>query len=819
MISRLLLCAILFFIPLSTALAQDDAATSGDTWKIMFQRNVDEIRYQITYTDGISHHLPDMIQEAKQRLASLRKKMDELMVLARVSESNPMELRAVLGGLNILNAQMETLAQPFRKADQDLKNFQTRIESLETEFSNQQAAGAPVQANAASKAEDAAQTDEKPLADFLTDIRKLKERLDRGRAMLDQILVPTRDMQTAIAQTSKTVTERIPLAWHDYYLTPGSSLLSWRAWKEGAMQLADLPQRVSTVGSLLGGAGQGKITELLGRVLGLLAVFVAIWAILLKKAGAGLPWLKSRRLLRALSWASAGVAVLWATSGTSFILVHAETTAVAEILLARGLLGFAWYLRGLRTKAAITCMEALPAGPASRPQTGEREECSKADASVSAPTELASAAPPDSARKPGARAWWMFAAATLLDLPWLPDVARAGPWILLLLWAGFVIRHSKLKPGRDLTARLSAAGGFVYPLLCLPTLFGWVNLTLLVAKGWFLLLAFLQTGIALNSLARRLLSLPAKNLASKVLLDLAGGIATPLAAIACTGGFLFWLSVSLGGRSVFWSIINANVAGKGMALDLLRLAEIFTGFYLARAATRVVQTLIARLPDKHPDLEHGIVNLLETLSTYAIWGLFALVVLELLGASLTSIAVVAGGLSVGIGFGLQHVINNFISGLILLFGRSVQAGDVLQIGDIWGTVQRVNIRHTVLQTVDNATLFVPNSDLITQKVMNWSHKDRRVRRILDVGVAYGSDVDTVRRLLLKAAASRPHVLAIPKPVVQLVSFGDMAIRFKLFFWVDDLDNAARVVSEVYVAVDRLFQEEGITIPHNYPKEL
>jgi len=223
----------------------------------------------------------------------------------------------------------------------------------------------------------------------------------------------------------------------------------------------------------------------------------------------------------------------------------------------------------------------------------------------------------------------------------------------------------------------------------------------------------------------------------------------------------------------------------------------------------VADRLIAELPSRRPDLERGVLNLLETVSTYVVWGLYVLISLRMVGASFTSLAVVAGGLSVGIGFGMQNIINNFISGLILLFGRSVQAGDVLQIGETWGSVQRVNIRNTVVQTFDNATLFVPNSDLITQRIINWSHKDRRVRRTLEVGVVYGSDTSKVHALLLEAAKSHPNVLPQPKPVAQFTAFGDTALTFKLLFWVDDLDNAARASSDVFMTVDRLLRENNI----------
>ena len=356
-------------------------------------------------------------------------------------------------------------------------------------------------------------------------------------------------------------------------------------------------------------------------------------------------------------------------------------------------------------------------------------------------------------------------------------------------------------------------GGWLYPLLCLPALLGWVNLTLLAVMAWFLMLVFLQAGLALYSLVARLVEKPAPDLATEAVRCLAGALALPLTVLAMAAGFLFWLSMAMGGRSVFTSLVGADLGDGSLSLDLTGLAAIFVGFHVARGASRVASRLISELPSRRPDLERGIVNLLETVSAYAIWGVYALFALRLVGASFTSLAVVAGGLSVGIGFGMQNVINNFISGLILLFGRSVQAGDVLQIGETWGVVQRVNIRNTIVQTFDNATLFVPNSDLIAQKIMNWSHKDRRVRRVVNVGVAYGSDTKRVHDLLIKAATAHPHVLTDPKPSAQFTAFGDTTLKFKLFFWVDDLDNASRTSSEVHMAVDAIFRENGIDIPH------
>jgi small-conductance mechanosensitive channel len=768
MTMRALFCLLLLLAAVLPARAQD-----ADTWKLLLERDAQEIQYQIDYVDGVSRNLPGMARQTRQDLSALREKVNELLALARVAGTSPVELRAVLAGLTILEAQADAATQPFRKADQDLANFQRRLDELENEFAGQPADGTAPEAG-------------KALNDFLGGLRALKGRLSRVKTVLGQGLAPTNDLRSGIDHAVQTVSERIPRAWKDYYLSPGKSPLSVGAWWEGARSLKALPASLVMFKGLLED-GEVQAREVLARFFGLLAVLILASALAVRRLAVWRPGLETGPPLRALAWMSAAAAVLYASWGPQFVLVRAETSAVAEILLSRGVLGLCWFLRGLQTGKAAPDRD--PAGPA----------------------------------------WWMFAAATLLQTPWLPEVFRGAPWVLILALAGLFARRYRRRcrdaagSGTDLVTRLSWAGSWLYPLLCLPALFGWVNLTLLAAAGWFLLLVFLQAGLALYGLVGRAVAARASGpapehapvLAAQVGVCLAGGLALPLTVIAMAGGFLFWLSLSMGGQSVFWSIVSSDVEESGFSLDLLRLSGMFIGVYLARAATRAAGMLIAELPARRPDLERGVLNLLETLSTYVIWGVYALVALHLAGAGLTSLAVVAGGLSVGIGFGMQHIINSFVSGLILLFGRSVQAGDVLQIGEIWGTVQRVNIRNTVVQTFDNATLFVPNSDLIAQKILNWSHRDRRVRRALCVGVAYGSETDRVQALLLEAASGHPNVLAEPKPGVQFTAFGDTSLQFKLIFWVDDLDNAVRASSEVLLAVERKFRENGIEIPHTH----
>ena len=206
----------------------------------------------------------------------------------------------------------------------------------------------------------------------------------------------------------------------------------------------------------------------------------------------------------------------------------------------------------------------------------------------------------------------------------------------------------------------------------------------------------------------------------------------------------------------------------------------------------------------------GLQESLTTISVYVLWGLGVLVALNFIGLNTTTLAVAFGALGIGLGFGLQAIFNNFVSGIILLLERPIQVGDDIQVNDVWATVRKINVRSTIVQTYDNASLIIPNSDLISNQVTNWSFKDKRLRRNILVGVAYGSDIELVRQTLLEAADGTPRVLKQPKPDVVFKDFGDNALVFTLRFWTH-IAYFLSVETDVRFSIDRLFRERNIVI--------
>jgi len=196
---------------------------------------------------------------------------------------------------------------------------------------------------------------------------------------------------------------------------------------------------------------------------------------------------------------------------------------------------------------------------------------------------------------------------------------------------------------------------------------------------------------------------------------------------------------------------------------------------------------------------------------YALVLLGIVISLRILGFAISTLNVLAGTIGIGIGIGLQEIAKNFISGIILLIERPVKVGDYIDLEGLPGRVEAVKARGTVITTFDNISVVVPNSDFITKKVTNWSYNDKIIRCCIPVGVTYGSDVDLVRKSLLEVTAVHNKVLKKPAPSVYFTEFGDNALQFKLFLWMDDAQNRFQLISDLHFMIDKLFRELNIVI--------
>ncbi len=227
---------------------------------------------------------------------------------------------------------------------------------------------------------------------------------------------------------------------------------------------------------------------------------------------------------------------------------------------------------------------------------------------------------------------------------------------------------------------------------------------------------------------------------------------------------------------------------------------------------RFLRGLVSRSLHRALGMERGPREAVASISYYLAWTIGAIAVLQTAGIDLSSLTVFAGVVGIGFGLGVQNLASNFVSGLVLLFEQTIRVGDYIELEGVAGTVEKISIRSTLLRTVDDTFVIVPNQYLIQHQTINWSYGSHQVRVHLEVGVAYGTDPLGLTEALLAAARSEPRVLSFPEPQVWLADFGDNALHFRLLFWIDRPREAQPIRSALRFQIEREFRQRGIEIP-------
>ena len=264
-------------------------------------------------------------------------------------------------------------------------------------------------------------------------------------------------------------------------------------------------------------------------------------------------------------------------------------------------------------------------------------------------------------------------------------------------------------------------------------------------------------------------------------------------------------------KRVFTALIQGAEIG-GHTFSLINVGIALGAFILVLLAIKLFQRFLSDRILVQTRLDVGVRDAVTAGVGYAGVVVAVLVALSFVGLKFGEIALIFSALSIGIGFGLQHVVNNFISGLILLVQRPIKAGDWIVLGQTQGYVKRINVISTEITTFDNATVIIPNSQLMTTEVMNWTHRGRLGRVVIPVGVSYASDPEQVREILLKCAAQNSDILARPPSSVVFRNFGESSLDFELRVFIRDIDYTLMVASDLRFAIKKALDEAGIEIP-------
>jgi small-conductance mechanosensitive channel len=754
-----LLCALTFllFHPLSVQGQEKKTSDEPTTIAPILQAHKNVLKGYESSLNEITQQLPELTEKIQKQLETLKPYFNSLFRLKSVAKNNYKKTIILKQNVSGLHKEVNDLTLPLKKIEKELQDLHETLLQHKEETQERK--------NFTSMF-DSETVDKEDLENDLERIEHLIGQEQQLQAKIEQILNPVNQFKNQITSLEKDVEQELSKAWQEYFLSPSPPIFT-------------VPIK-----------NQIEQMQIWWQDLAIYSQFFLLGAI---------PWdqLAVKWVgFSVLSFSLLCILLFWIRSKIPDLSLH--QTLVANLVLCLGLglsLGYhfiefqyqsillpvLWHI--FLSLGFITCLWAV---------------------------RISLLAHDEQLKNPLWILWTLFALSLLIQNLTFPSFMLQIIWIIILILFCLWLKTKRPFYTETFEKVTCLCSMVLFSLFALIAFGGWINLSLLLTDLWFVMCLTAQFGsIATKLLKQKVSSFPDTHL-GYLGRGIVQGTAIPLLWILCLLLIGLWLNLSFGDFSFLRKLSTLRLGWGKISINLARLILIIIGFYLARSGLILIKSLLNSLSKPQGQIEPGTVASLKTLLVYVIWAIFIIAALALLGLNLTSLTVVAGGLSVGIGFGLQSIINNFISGLILLFGRSIQPGDILQIGDLWAEVKEVNIRATEIETFDRSSLLVPNSKLIGEQITNWTHRDRTLRRKIDVGVAYGSDIQLVDKLLKEVAKTHQHILRFPHPFVRFSNFGDSSLEFTLYFY-STIDYGWMAESDLRFEIDRVFREHGIVI--------
>lgn len=693
--------------------------------------------------------------DIEDHFSAYESEIRRLTVLASTYKdwSNPME--ALSRNITHTLADIAEFSAPLRQGRDELKERLERVLLIEENLYERLGSGG--------------QSDD--FKSFEAQVIGIRQKLSSVLARYELALAPFDTMVGRLEETQKTIVARLPELWKNYYLQPPLPWLSEKTWHNFSKRMS-----YAVAGLKLRLPVELPITMDQWRMAGLrfaisIALSLALGIIMYHR------WFRDNdnATARHLFF----VSLPWLLFGISLLISSISATGdVFRVFLALGnlcaILGItmlAWDLRRFNhpeISAQISPLLRL------MPLT--------------------------------------FAAYILLYLPLIKPILLIA-WLVCLI-ATIIWRHFwpplSIAP-LQLEGYVCSADGVVLWLCLFLSLAGLHTVSMIM----YLLFTSLclATQLSLGGIGRiNYLNehLPTQEVQA-ALASLLVALAAPLMLVTALVSVLLWVGTLPGGMVIMQEYVFKSVRIGSTQFSLVSILAIISFFFLTRAIVIMGTRFLKRLPGRGLNIDSSFIPPAQTAFTYAAWAVFGLFVLRSLGMELSNLAMVAGGLSVGIGFGMQTIVSNFISGLLLIFGRMLQVGDVIEVAGVTGRVRKISVRDTMVETYDNAIIYIPNSEFISKQLINWTRNNPTVRISISVGVAYGTNTVLVIKTLTAIANAQSGVLKYPAPSVAFQDFGDNTLNFVLYCWVAKYDDKVRSATELRLAIEKEFTAKRIEI--------
>lgn len=732
----------------------DGGEASQGIWEILLKNKLSELEAINSALDALQKRLPAASLELNATLGEIESEYRRLVAIASVSRRLPTELTIVAEWLQRLEERLSAATASLEGSLADLSSRFGEIVLLEESLSS------PDEVKAA-----------EGLRVFMKKLQETHKDLNTLQGRMDRILTPPRTLSEKIVKQREQLVLSIPGLWQSYYLDRSGKLYDVNTW--GSVEQGIVALRETFTLRMDSDMPRGLLPwiNILLRAL-VFSIPLSIVIFGSRRLARRWPqplhegWLRlSSHSLPVLCLGVLFHFMAWTPTGDTYRIF----SLVGTLLMSMGQMALAW---DLYTYDHLDLQRTSPLWPLFAP---------------------------------------LLAGLVLLFLN-LPSGLLGALWALVLggsVWNA----HRRRPPDIPFTLVLNLLRGqtVILWVAVIMTLLGWARLSILVCMTYAALAVCVQQAVGFMRLTNQVSRYLPQEGVRALLSGLLVALVLPAILVVATLATGLWILAYPGGVYLLQQIANLDFSVGKATFNMLQILFILSAFYVTRSIISIGRSFIADLPRQ--GVRTDLIGPVQVTFTYVLWGLFALYALSALGFSLTSLAVVAGGLSVGIGFGLQNIINNFISGLLIIFGQTLREGDVIEVGvNLTGTVKRINVRSTMVETPDNAVIFVPNAEFLSGRLTNWTRNGRMVRRIVPVGVAYGTDVELVIRLLRQVAEEHPKVLRYPAPTVAFMDFASSALNFELRFWIPDINYGVDITTDIRIAIDRVFSENGVEMP-------
>ncbi|MGN0008990.1 MAG: mechanosensitive ion channel family protein [Desulfovibrionaceae bacterium] len=730
----------------------DKAPEVVDPWQAEWDNQKQLLTEISNSVKDLTENVPGMVKVMNRQISPYRTEMRRLFVLTGTYSKDPRTLEAVKSRLDDTIAKTRAVLAPVEKAQEDVANLKEQAGQILKSLPQDSVLS-------------------KDMRQFGKNAENLLKQLNTLSSRIDSALEPGRGILKNMTETSAHISDYLPKLWSQLYIKGPQNYWSEELWTSLGTRWSQTRQLASLRMPLELPDTSEEIWVALFHA-GLALLLCALFTFLLRRrirAAADSPVL--RHIFRhSIPWLCLGIMLLassWGMDGNIWHLLM----ALGNMALIVGQVSLSWDLRRMYD-----------------------------------PSLHATSSP-----------MWQLVPLTLMGYvllyPNLPFFIVNAIWIALV--AGFIVvvyflpdRAVPMEPDNTLM-RMQPL--FLWVCLILAVL-GMATYSMILYMLYLSITVALQLSMGSMQVIHFLSEKLPKNGIQAALGSLAVALAAPAILLLVIAGMSLWICTLPGGLLLVKHYAGASVGVGNTSFSFLSLLLIISVFYLTRAAVSLGETFLSNLARRGSGkIDSSLIPSLQTAFTYAAWALFGLFVLRSLGLELSNLAMVAGGLSVGIGFGMQTIINNFLSGLILIFSRTLQEGDIIEVGGLTGTVRKISVRATMVETYDSAVIYVPNSEFVANRLINWTRNGRNVRREIIVGVAYGSDPQQVMKIMREAAAATENVMKYPVPGVLFKDFSASTLDFTLRYWVRDFNMGAAVDSAIRMEIEKRFKAQGIEI--------